>query len=163
MRVGIKIQTLVKERARDNKENGQKAPTSAYVLRYLHDAHQGITKTRENAASSVCWCGLLRDIEKMVQNFDMCSKFRVEKIKSMRSTLFPNRSWGEVAADFFVNKGHNYLLVVDYYSRHVEICLLFRGVNTAETILRMKKVFGRHGICDTLITNNCLQFTSKEI
>lgn len=42
--------------------------------------------------------------------------------------------------------------MVDYYSRHVEICLVSRGVNTAETILRMKKVFGRHGICDTLIT-----------
>ena len=25
------------------------------------------------------------------------------------------RPWGKVAADFFVHKGHSYLLVVDYY------------------------------------------------
>ena len=133
------------------------------VLRYLHDAHQSISETRENTASSVWWCGLSRDIEKMLQNCDMFPKFRVEKIEPVRSTPFQNWPWGKVAADFFVHKGHNYLLVVDYYSRHVEICLVSRGVNTAETILRMKKVFGRHGICDTLITDNGLQFTSNEI
>lgn len=38
------------------------------VITYLHDAHQGITKTLENSASSVWWPGLSRDIEKMVQN-----------------------------------------------------------------------------------------------
>ena len=134
------------------------------VLRYLHDAHQSISKSPENAAFSVWWCGLSRDIEKMLQNCDMFSyMFRVQKIEPMRSTPFPNRPWGKVAADFFVHKGQHYRLVVDYYSRHVEICLVSRGVNTAETILRMKKVFGRHGICDTLITDNSLQFTSKEI
>ena len=31
--------------------------------------------------------------------------------------------------------------MVDYYSLDVEICLVSRSVNTAETILRIKKVF----------------------
>ena len=132
------------------------------ILRYLHDAHQGIAKTRENAASSVWWPGLSRDIEKMVRNCNMCSKYRHDRIKPMRSTPFPDRPWGRVAADFFEHKGHNYLLVVDYYSRDVEICLVSRSVNTAETILKMKKVFSRHGICDTLFTDNGPQFSSGE-
>lgn len=50
----------------------------------------------------------------------------------------------------------------DYYSNYVEICLVYRGVNTAETIPRMKKVFSTHGICDTLITDSGPQFASTE-
>ena len=131
------------------------------VIRYLHDAHQGITKTLENSSSSVWWPGLSRDIDKMVQNGDLCSKFLTEEIEPMRGTAFHNRPWGKVAADSSVHKGHNYLLGVDYYSRDVEICLVSESVNTAETILRMKKVFSRHGICDTLISENGLNLYSK--
>lgn len=111
------------------------------VIRYLHDTHQSITKTLENSTSSVWWPGLSHDIQKMVQDCDMCSNLQTETIERMRGTPYPNRPWGKVAADSSVHTGHNYPLVVDYYSRDVEICLGSRSVNTAETILRMKKVF----------------------
>ena len=132
------------------------------ILSYLHDAHQGITKTRENAASSVWWPGLSREIENMVKNCNTCSKYRRERIEPMKGTPFPVRPWSNVEADFFQHKGHNYLLVVDYYSRDVEICLVTQRVNTAETVLKMKKVFSRHGICDTLHSDNGPQFGSDD-
>ena len=111
------------------------------VITYLHDTHQSITKTLENSGSSVWWPGLSRDIQKMVQDCDMWYNLQKEKIERMRGTPYPNRPWGKVAADSSVHKGHNYPPVVDYYSRDVEICLVSRSVNTAETNLRMKKVF----------------------
>ena len=52
------------------------------VIRYLHDTHQSITKTLENSTSSVWWPGLSHDIEKMVQDCDMCSKLRTSKTLS---------------------------------------------------------------------------------
>ena len=61
------------------------------ILRYMLDAHQGIAKTRENAASSVWWPGLSRDIEKMVRNCNKCSKYRHDRIEKKRSTRFPDR------------------------------------------------------------------------
>ena len=65
-------------------------PQTERPLILIHDAHQSISKTRKNTASSVWWCGLSRDIEKMLQNCDMFSKFRVEKIEPVRSTPFQN-------------------------------------------------------------------------
>ena len=86
------------------------------ILRYLHDCHQGITKTRENAASSVWWPGISRDIEKMVKNCAICEQYRKDRIEPMKGTEFPHRLWSRVGADFFTHKGHTYLLTVDYYS-----------------------------------------------
>ena len=74
------------------------------VLRYLHDGHQGIAKTRQNAVSSVWWPGIGRDIEKMVKNCITCEKFRKSRIEPMRGTDFPDRPWSRVAADFFHQK-----------------------------------------------------------
>ena len=56
------------------------------ILRYLHDCHQGITKTRENATSSVWWLGISRDIEKMVKNCAICEQYRKDRIEPMKGT-----------------------------------------------------------------------------
>ena len=56
------------------------------VLRHLHDGHQGITKTRENANSSVWWPGLSKDIEKTVKNCVVCEKYRRERVEPMKGT-----------------------------------------------------------------------------
>ena len=80
----------------------------------------------------------------------------------MRGTEFPDRPWARVAADFFYHNGTNYLIVVDYYSRDVELCLVKKTVDSPKTITQLKKVFSRHGICDILFTDNGPQFASHE-
>lgn len=132
------------------------------ILRYLHDAHQGVTKMRENAKVSVWWPGLSRDIERVARNCNLCEKYRKERIEPMRGTIFPKRPWSRIGADFFQHRGKTYLLTVDYYSRDVEICLVSRNVDTSETISKMKKIFSRHGICDILFTDNGPQFASSD-
>ena len=134
----------------------------ADVLRRLHDGHQGITKKRANAASSVWWPGISQDITNVVQNCAMCGKYRRERIEPMKGTEFPDRLWSRVGIDFFQHKDKHYLLAVDYFSRDVEICQVFKDVNSAQTILQLKRVFSRHGIPDILFTNNGPQFDSRE-
>ena len=51
----------------------------------------------------------------------------------MKGTEFPQRHWSRVGVDFFVHKGHTYLIAIDYYSRVVEICLVTKKVDTSET------------------------------
>ena len=100
------------------------------ILRYLHDGHPGISKTRTHASSSVWWPGISRDIEKMMKDCNTCEKFRQGRIEPMIGTEFPDRPWSRIAADFFMHKGHTYLIVIDYYSRDVEICVVTKNVDT---------------------------------
>lgn len=134
----------------------------ADVLRRLHDGHQGITKTRANAASSVWWPGISQDITRVVQNCAMCEKYRRERIEPMKGTEFPERPWSRVGVDFFQHKDKHYLLAVDYFSRDVEISQVSKNVNSAQTILQLKKIFSRHGIPDILFSDNGPQFDSHE-
>ena len=91
----------------------------ADVLRRLHDGHQGITKTRANAASSVWLAGIFQDITNVVQNCGMCEKYCRELIEPIKGAEFPDRSWSRVGVDFLQHKDKHYLLVVDYFSRKV--------------------------------------------
>ena len=134
----------------------------ADVLRRLHDGHQGITKTRANAASSVWWPGISQDITRVVQNCAMCEKYRRERIEPIKGTEFPERPWSRVGVDFFQHKDKHYLLAVDYFSRDVEISQVSKNVNSAQTILQLKKIFSRHGIPDILFSDNGPQFDSHE-
>ena len=52
---------------------------------------------------------------------------------------------GKVATDLFVWKGNNYLLVVDYLSRYIEIARLPKETS-AEVIQQLKIIFARHRI-----------------
>ena len=69
----------------------------ADVLRRLHDGHQGITRTRANAASSVWWPAISQDITKVVQNCATCETYRRERIEPMKGAEFSNRPWSRVA------------------------------------------------------------------
>jgi len=119
----------------------------ADVVMRLHDGHQGITRTRANAASSGWWPEISQDITKVVQNCATCEKYRRERIEPMKGTEFRNRPWSRVGIDFFQQKDKHYLLAVDYFSRDVEICLVSKDVNSFQTILQLK--------------NACLRGTGK--
>ena len=67
-----------------------------------------------------------------------------------------------LAADFFQLGNNYFLLAVDYFSRDVEVCRVDKTIDTKETILKFKKIFSRHGICDTLFTDNAPVFNSSE-
>ena len=131
------------------------------ILRHLHDGHQGMSKTRENAANSVWWPGLCTDIDKMVQTCKECAKSRRERVEPMQGTPFPPRAWSRVATDFFYLNGKQYLLAIEYYSRDIEVCSVTRA-NKSETIEFYKSVFAKHGIADVLVSDNGTQYSSEE-
>ena len=81
--------------------------------------------------------------------------------ESIISTPLPSRLFQMVGADICEVKGRNYLAVIDYYSRYLEI-LFLSSLTSEELIVKFKSIFAQHGIPETLVTDNGRQFISRE-
>ena len=131
------------------------------ILGKLHCGHQGITRCRERARQSLWWPGINKEIETMIQKCLICSKHKTQHPEPLCPTPFPEYPWQRVGTDLFELKGTAYLLLVDYYSRYIEISSLTSTTSKA-VIQRMKTIFGRHGIPECLVSDNGPQFSSQE-
>lgn len=131
----------------------------ANILEKIHEGHLGIVKCRERARSSVWWIGLSSQIEDTVNSCYICSEARNDSAEPLIPTPLPPRPWQRVATDLFYLKGKTYLLVVDYFSRFVEIAKL-DATSSEDVIVQLKSIFSRHGIPEILISDNGPQYAS---
>ena len=97
----------------------------------------------------------------MIQKCRICSQHRTQHPEPLIPTSFPEYPWQRVATDLFEWRKASYLLLIDYYSRYIEISSLSSTTSKA-VIQRMKGIFGRHGIPECLISDNGPQFSSRE-
>ena len=63
--------------------------------------------------------------------------------------------------NLFEWKGSKFLLMVDYFSRFIEIVKV-SGETCAEIIKHTKSILARHGIPEVIFTNNGPQFSAAE-
>ena len=61
----------------------------------------------------------------------------------------------------FELKGKSYLLLVDYFSRYIEVVKL-TCTTTKSVVAAMKPLFAKHGIPDVIISDNGPQYSSQE-
>ena len=130
------------------------------ILEKIHEGHQGVNKCRNRAKDIVRRPGISRDIGNWVKYCAVCCKERPNVCEPMICAEISLRPWQKIAADLFCFEGKNYLLVVDYFSRYIELALLDRGTASKDVISHCKSIFARHGIRETLITDNGPQFSA---
>ena len=130
------------------------------MLDKIHLGHQGINKCRERARQSLWWPGLSKEIEELIKNCSECSKAQLQRAQPMIPSVLPDLPWQKIATDLFEWKGSNYLLIVDYFSRYIEIAKL-SGLSADEVIKHTKSIFARHGIPDTVVSDNGPQYASE--
>ena len=130
------------------------------VLDKIHEAHQGITKCRERAKTAVWWPGLSKQLEELVSKCPICAKHKVNPTEPAIPSELPDRPWQKVGADLFELKGESFLIVIDYFSRYVELAKLSR-TTSPDVIVHLKSMFARHGIPELLLSDNGPQFSSS--
>ena len=134
----------------------------SYMLGRIHGAHLGVEKCKLRARDVLYWPRMGEDIELHVQSCNTCKTFRHQQRKEpMINHEIPSRAWEKVGTDLFQYGRRQYVLVVDYYSKFVDVRLL-EDTSSSTTIKQLKSIFSVHGIPETVISDNDPQYSSKE-
>lgn len=103
------------------------------VLQLIHEGHLGVARSKARARESVWWPGISRRIKDLVENCQQCAMVRQQRAKPMIQSPTPQLPWQQVGADLFHFEGQDFLCVVDYYSRYIEV-LTLRGTSSSAVI-----------------------------
>ena len=131
-------------------------------LTKVHQGHQGIRHCHSKILSSVWWLGVTREMEHFVKQCPECQKSTTPPVEPMLETPLPNHQWKRVAANLFELKGTIYIVVVDYFSRYVEVKSL-TSTTAANVVVALKSIFSRHGVPLILMMDNGPQFSCSEM
>ena len=101
-------------------------------------------------------------MEHFIRECPECQKISVLPREPMLQADLPSYPWEKVASDLFQHKNSTYILVVDYFSRFVEIQKL-SSTTSASIVAALKSVFSRHGVPISLVTDNGPQYASQEM
>ena len=131
------------------------------TLQKIHTGHQGIERCRTRVTSSVWWPGVSHQMAQVVQQCLECAKNYTPPKEPLIVSKLPDYPWQVVGTDLFELEGKQYLLTVDYFSRFPEVNEL-KTTTSATIIQNLKSLFSRHGIPETVRSDNGPQFSSQE-
>lgn len=131
------------------------------ILNRIHDGHLSLQKCRKRAQSSVWWPRLSQDLSVFIERCSFCQVYRRKnKSEPMKCSVLPERPWMKLGIDLFELEGRTYLVVVDYFSRWIEVKFLKR-TDSETTIFKLNEIFACFGIPECLISDGGPQFSSK--
>ena len=132
------------------------------MLEKIHQSHFGMEKCKRRARDIMFWPRMNQQIETVVSKCDTCQEYQMSNPKEpMVQAPIPSRPWEIVETDLFQWEQNNYMVVVDYYSRYIEIARLEN--TTSKTVVNhTKSIFARHGIPEVVRSDNGPQYTAME-
>ena len=73
----------------------------------------------------------------------------------------PDHPLQKIGTDLFYLKKSNYILIIDYYSRYIEVIKL-KSTTSQAIIKALQSIFSHHGIPETVVSDNGPQYSSNE-
>ena len=132
------------------------------VLKQLHQGHPGISGMKAIARTLVWYPGIDQDITDYVTSCKNC--LAVRPLPPQNSTVewpIPNAKWSRIHIDHFFFENIIYFIAVDARSKYIE-CIIVKNVSSQETIEKLRYIFSRNGLPDTIVSDNASSFTSYE-
>ncbi|KAF0710957.1 Uncharacterized protein FWK35_00037749, partial [Aphis craccivora] len=125
-----------------------------YVIKKLHETHLGITKTLKKSKLIFYWPGISSDVKNFIDICEICRKFSISKIKEpLLQHEIPELPFQKIGIDIAEVERSNYLVVMDYYSRWLEVLSIKN--KTSETVIQLLKIlFSRFGIPEEVVCDN---------
>ncbi|XP_058051873.1 uncharacterized protein K02A2.6-like, partial [Ahaetulla prasina] len=134
-----------------------------HVLELLHVGHPGIVRMKSLARRYVWWSQMDKDISDRVGKCQACQESRpLPPTAPIREWEKPQGPWSRIHIDFAGPfHGQTFLIVVDAYSKWLEIILM--KTTTAEAVITvLRRLFVTHGLPDTIVSDNGPQFTATQ-
>ena len=130
------------------------------MLKKLHYNHLGIEKCKMRAREILYWPFMTKEIEDVVESCHVCNKYKKSKIKEpLMPREVPNEPWQMVGMDLFHYKASEHLLIIDYFSKFVEVIKL-NSTDAHSVINVLKNIFARLGIPQEVYSDNGPQFNN---
>ena len=132
------------------------------ILEELHQEHTGIVRMKAMARSYFWFPGMDKQIESVGNSCQICASIRSDPPKmSFMKWQMTNKPWERVHIDFFELEGVHYLLMVDSYSKWLNVEMM-TNTNSCKTINVLRNWFAMFGIPVELVSDNGPQFRSEE-
>lgn len=132
------------------------------ILNILHRDHLGIVKMKQLSRRYFFWPNLNKMIEEFAKRCDVCKSWNSDRSqKIFVSWPVPQKPFDRVHLDFFYCCSKNFLILVDAFSRWLEV-ILMTNTTAAHLISALRPIFSRFGDPRTLVTDNGPPFGSEE-
>ncbi|XP_041050382.1 multiple epidermal growth factor-like domains protein 9 [Carcharodon carcharias] len=123
------------------------------VLQKIHQGHLGITKCRTQAQSTALCPDISKAIQETIASCQVCALCRQDQREPLTPMQFPHRPRERLDIDLFVYNSKSFLIVVDDFSRWLEVKQLYT-TTTATVFKALKDMFVNHGIPDEIMPDN---------
>ena len=128
----------------------------------VHATHIGVEGCVRRARDTMFWPQMTTELREYILKCDICLSHRsLQNKEPLIQHDITDRPWAKIGADLCEFKSCTLLVVCDYYSNYIEVENLHKPTSSG-VIKALKILFARYGVPDTLISDNGLQFASKE-
>ena len=133
------------------------------MLNLIHFNHLGKEKCKNRAREILFWPLMNKEIDDVVDSCAICNKHRKGNVKeTLINREVPDGPWETLGVDIFYYQGSEFLLIIDYFSKYVEVAKL-RDMSSSSVISVLKSQFARHGVPYVMYSDPGTQLNSAEM
>lgn len=117
------------------------------ILEKIHYNHLGLNKGLQIATSCIFWPTIKYS--------------HAQRSEPLLTHEIPKLPFYKVGCDLFEFDNKKYLLLVDYYTKYVELEELHQNITSYTVVKTLKNIFARHDIPNIVVTDGGTQFSSE--